>query len=226
VIRVLAAFALWANAAQAEPVVQVDPATLIPALAGVQDFDHLPLAPEPGLIHDTLLRVAGLTLGERFVGQSVVGHPHDRLSGAPTAPLALAAPEPGMHLSTAFHPGFGSNALFAVGPDGFAAISGRGEGAVALLFDRNVRAVTLKLHAEYADPLGARALPGRAYLSFFDRAGALIDAHEIALATGVIALGFRLDGDGPGIAGISLTNDDPGGLAVDDIRFPLDPLGS
>lgn len=225
-IRALAAWVLCATAAQAEPVVQVDPATLIPALAGVQDFDHLSLAPEPGLAHDAPLRVEGLTLGERFAGQIVQGHPHDRLSGTPVAPLALAPPEPGTHLSTAFHPGFGSNALFAVGPDGFDAISGRGEGAVALLFDRDVRAVTLKLHAEYADPLGARALPGRAYLSFFDRGGSVIDAHAVALGTGVIALGFRLDGDGPGVAGISLTNDDPGGLAIDDIRFPLDPLGS
>lgn len=221
-IRALAAGLLWAGAATADSVARVDPATL--SLSGRMDFEALPLAPEPGFSHDAPLVAPGLAIGERFAGQSVTGAPHDRLDGAPTAPLSLAPMPPGTGLSTAYHAGFGSNALFPLGPAGFPAIEARGEGAVALLFETDVAALSLRLHADYPDPFGTRPPPGTATLTFYDRAGGVIDRHDIGLRTGPLPLGFA--STGPGIAGVTLTNDDPGGLAIDDIRYPLAGFGS
>lgn len=219
-IRALAVTLACVQAAAAGPVAQVDPESL--ALAGRMDFEALPLLPEPGMAHDAPLTAPGLSLGERFAGQAVTGAPHDRLEGAPRAPLALAPAAPGQGLATAFHAGFGSNALFPLGPAGFPAIEARGEGAVALLFADDMRALALQFHADYPDPLNTRPPPGTATLSFFDRAGGLIDRHEITLAHGVLALGFV--STGPGFAGVTITNDDPGGIALDDIRYPLPDL--
>lgn len=219
-IRALAIALACAQAAAAGPVERVDPESL--ALAGRMDFETLPVLPEPGLVHDVPLIASGLVLGERFVGQRVTGAPHDRLEGAPRGPLALATAAPGQGLATAWHAGFGSNALFPLGPAGFPAIEARGEGAVALLFADDTRALALKIHADYPDPFGTRPPPGTATLSFYDRAGGLIDRHEIALTNGVVGLG--LISTGPGFAGVSITNDDPGGIAIDDIRYPLPDL--
>jgi hypothetical protein len=220
VIRVLAVALACAQAAAAGPVDRVDPENL--ALAGVMDFEALPLLPEPGQAHDAPLTAPGLALGESYAGQAVTGTPHDRLVGAPRGPLALAPAAPGQGLATAYHAGFGSNALFPLGPAGFPAIEARGEGAVALLFADDVRALALKIHADYPDPFGTRPPPGTATLSFFDRAGGLIDRHEITLVQGVLGLGFV--STGPGFAGVTITNDDPGGIAIDDIRYPLPDL--
>ena len=219
-IHALAALLLATGGALAGPVAQVAHGPLADRLPGVMDFEALPLLPEPGAALDGLISVPGLAIGERFAGQSVQGAPHDALSGAPSAPLALMAGAPRASLSTAYHPGFGSAALFPLGPAGFPDIAARGEGAVALLFPRDVAALALKIHAEYPDPLGTRPPPGRALIRFYARDGALLDTHEIALETGVLALGFR----GAPFAGVTITNDDPGGLAIDDIRFPLDAL--
>ncbi|GGD43748.1 hypothetical protein [Sinisalibacter lacisalsi] len=219
-IRALAVTLACAQAAAAGPVAQVDPESL--ALAGRMDFEALPLLPEPGLAHDAPLTAPGLALGARFAGQAVTGAPHDRLEGAPRGPLALAAIAPGQGLATAWHAGFGSTALFPLGPAGFPVIEARGEGAVALLFEADVRALALKIHADYADPLGTRPPPGTATLTFHDRAGGLIDRHHVGLAHGVLALGFA--STGPGFAGVTITNDDPGGIAIDDIRYPLPDL--
>jgi len=209
-----------AQATMAGPVERVDPESL--ALAGRMDFETLPVLPEPGQAHDAGLTAPGIALGERFAGQIVTGAPHDRLEGLPRGPLSLAFAEPGKGLATAYHAGFGSNALFPLGPAGFPAIEARGEGAVALLFANNASALALKIHADYPDPLGIRPPPGKATLSFYDRTGALIDRHDIALTHGVLALGFA--STGPGFAGVTITNDDPGGIAIDDIRFPLPDL--
>ncbi len=213
---------LCPGTANAGPVTQVDPAAL--TLAGRMDFEPMPLAPEPGFAHDAPLIAPGLALGERFVGQTLSGAPHDRLTGTPEAPLALADPLPGQGQSTAYHAGFGSNALFPLGPAGFPATEARGEGAVALLFEADIDALALSLHADYADPLGSRPPPGTATLTFYDRAGRIIDSHDIRLGHGPLPLAFR--STGPGIAGVTLTNDDPGGIAIDDIRYPLAGFGS
>ncbi|SMH34876.1 hypothetical protein [Maritimibacter sp. HL-12] len=219
-IRALAVAFAFTQAAAAGPVEQVDPESL--ALAGRMDFETLPVLPEPGQAHGAPLTAPGLAIGEAFAGQTVTGAPHDRLADAPRAPLTLAPFDAGQGLATAYHAGFGSNALFPLGPAGFPAIEARGEGAVALLFEADARALALKIHADYHDPLGARPPPGTATLRFYSRAGDLIDRHEIALSQGVAGLGFV--SAGPGFAGVTITNDDPGGIAIDDIRYPLPDL--
>lgn len=182
-------------------------------------FETLPQRPEPGFDLDAPLREPGATIGERFAGQRATGTPHDHLSGGPSAPLTVAPGPPGRNLSVAFHRGFGSNALFPLGPDGFPALTARGEGAAAVLFDHDQAAFGLLVHSDYADPLGARAPRGDVVLRLYDRTGRLIGTARQRLEQGINRIALRRDGNIPDIAGVTITNTDPGGIAIDDILF-------
>ena len=188
------------------------------------DFETLPRRAEPGIRLDAPMREGLVWLGERLAGQQVTGEPHDILQGPPTAPVAIAAGLPGAALSVAHHRGFGSNALFPLGPAGFPALAARGEGSVALLFDQGQRAIGLRIHSDYAAPLGAAQPQGTLTLAFYRRDGALIGQVRRRLETGITELGFRR-GDGMAdIAAITVTNDDPGGIALDDILYQTAPM--
>ena len=210
--------ALLAGAAAAQ-VVAVDYGELARRLDGRVRFETLPQRPEPGFNLDAPLREPGVLIGERFAGQTVSGAPHDRLDGAPVAPLRPRPGARGRNLSVAFHRGFGSNALFPLGPAGFPALGARGEGAVAVLFDRDQAAVGLRIHSDYPDPLGGRPPPGAAILRLYARSGRLIARVRLHLAPGVNEIALRREGGIPDIAGFALTNTDPGGIAIDDILF-------
>lgn len=123
----------------------------------------------------------------------------------------------------AYHAGLGSNAVFPLGPNGFGKISGRGEGAMALLFAHDIQRFGLKLHADYADPLGSRPPPGEITLRFYDQAGELRAIATLHPARGIAPYGFVLPAP---IRAITLTHFDPGGIAVDDIIYPLPALSS
>ncbi len=190
-------------------------------LDGRIGFETLPQRPEPGFNLDAPLREPGAWIGERFRGRAVSGRPQDRLSGRPDAPLEIRAGAPGRNLSVAFHRGFGSNALFPLGPAGFPALAARGEGAAAILFDRDQAAIGLMVHSDYPDPLGTRARQGEAILRLYTRKGRLIAEIRLALQPGINRIGLRRAGGIPDIAGIEITNTDPGGVAIDGILFQL-----
>lgn len=217
-----AAFALWAGAAVAGPVEQLPYAALAATTAGIYDFEQFEPRPEPGMSIDSLLGDARVVFGEAFAGQVVTGTPFDTLTGTPSAPLTLYPGDMGENHALAYHAGFGSVALFPLGPWGFPAVAARGEGAVAMQFTRDVTAVGLRVHSDYADPLGSRPVPGSLLIQFYDRAGHLLDRHSILLDTGITDLGFS----GPPFAAVVITNTDPGGIAIDDIIFPVDGLNS
>ncbi len=196
-------------------------------------FEQVPRRPEPGWQFDAPIRDGRAWLGERFAGQSVVtihgrqGARFDGVRGQPSAQLGLSAGEPGRNLSVAFHRGLGSNALFALGPDGFDAISGRGEGAVAVLFDDDQYAFGLVIHTAYPDPLGHDAVRrGVVELRFYDRAARLLGRYLHHPERGRSTLGLVRAEHRRDIAGVLILNTDPGGIAIDDILYahPI-PLG-
>ncbi len=193
-----------------------------------QGFEILPRHPEPGINLDHALRAPGLTIASHFTGQSLTalfgptGAPHDTLGpGNATRPLSLQTGPPGQNLSVAFHRGFGSNALLPLGPHGFDRLSGRGEGTAALLFDSDQSAFGLRLHTDYAAPLGAARPRGSVTLHIYDRSGTLLAREPLHPGPGITELGFRTRDNLPRIAGVLVTNLDPGGIALDDILFQI-----
>ena len=225
--RLLALSALLAGgAARAEPAVMPVPyAQLQRSMDAVLDFETLPRRAEPGIALNAPMRSGRAWLGERLRGQARRSDgTHDRLSGAPEPPVSVAAGVPGANLSVAFHRGFGSNALFPLGPAGFPALAARGEGTVAIVFDQDQRGVGLRVHSDYVTPLGQARPQGRITLALYTRQGRLIARHTHPLNTAITALGLvRPDGI-PDIAAVTVTNDDPGGIALDDILYQTAPV--
>jgi len=216
-------FALSAGAVSAQ-VLPESYTTLARDLDGRIGFETLPQRPEPGFNLDAPMRFHGAWLGERLAGQVTSGAPWDVIGGTPRVPLAVAPGKPGQNQSVARHRGFASNALFPVGPGGFPAVGARGEGAVAILFDRDQAAFGLRIQADYADPLGNRPPPGKVQMAFYTRKGALIAQTEHQLGNGITEIGLRRTGNIPDIAAVVITNTDPGGVAIDDIVFQLTAL--
>lgn len=197
-------------------------------LSNAITFETLPQHREPGFNLDHPLRSAGAWLGEHFAGQSMTqamaenGTAHDALGHLfGHRPLTVLPGPPQRNLSVAFHRGFGSNAILPLGPDGFDALSGRGEGALAVVFDTDQQAVGFRVHTDYAAPLGSPAQSGKMVVNFFTRQGYALDKHVLEPGVGITDFGFRV-AQGPLIAGIVITNTDPGGIAIDDILFQID----
>lgn len=191
----------------------------------IETFDALPPTPEPGLRLDQHWRAPGLSIGERLSGQGIIetrtGHSiFDRIIGGPSA-LDVTPGEPGRNLTIAQHAGFGSNALFPVGPEGVSEATGRGEGSLALSFDMSQSAFGLRLHAEYADPFGQRPAPQTVIFTLYDRTAARITRLDVPLGHGVLSLAWR---SRIGIAAITIETTDPGGIAIDDILYDITDL--
>lgn len=187
-------------------------------------FDSLPKRAEPGLNFNAPMRMGRAQLGQHFAGQSrQFADDFDRISGTPTGPLTLRPGQPGQNLSVALHRGFDSNALFPLGKPGFPALEARGEGALAILFDQGQRAIALRIHSDYPAPLGGAPRPGYVTLQLYTRQGHLVARHKTRLSTGITDIGLRRAGGLPDIAGVIVTNDDPGGIAIDDILYQTAP---
>ena len=215
---------LPAAAAAQTALVETEYSVLKQDLDAVIDFETLPRRAEPGFRLDAPMREGRAWLSERLAGQSVTGTVHDRLRGLPEGPVRVAENNLNANLSVAFHRGFGSNALFPLGPAGFPATAGRGEGAVAIVFDHGQRALGLRIHSDYAAPLGGAAPQGTVTITFYARSGARIGQMRHRLDTGVTEFGFRRAGGVADIAAITVTNDDPGGIALDDILYQTAPM--
>lgn len=187
----------------------------------IETFDALPSASEPGHRIDQHWRAPGLTIGERLVGQTAQDTDgFDALTGTADHPLRAIPGAPGQTFAIAHHAGFGSNALFPVGPKGADLPKGRGEGSAALVFDTPQTAIGLRLHAEYPDPLGQRPAPGTALLTFHHATGQTTEL-TLSLTHGVISLAWRSD---TGIIALTVQNTDPGGIALDDILYDVTAL--
>jgi len=220
------ALSFWAGPVRADPTIRPVPyAQVQHDLDAVITFETLPRRAEPGINLDAPVREGRVWFGERLNGQSIAATDtsHDHLAAEPAMPIAVMPGASGANLSVAYHRGFGSNALFPLGPDGFPALSARGEGAVAMLFDQDQRAIGLRIHSDYAAPLGQARPQGRVTLAFYTRQGRLIARHVQKLGNTINELGFERTNGLPDIAAVTVTNDDPGGIALDDILYQTAP---
>lgn len=217
----LALSAAPAAAQEIVPLPYGDLDTLAPNLV---TFDRLPAKRYPGYNFDHGIAFPGGYLGEAFKGQTVEaeriddGGPHDVLTGAPTAPLSIRQGEPGQVVSLSLHQGFGSMALYPLGPLGQPHPDARGEGAIAVVFHQDACAVGLRIHTEYTNALGLNSgHRGAVTLTLYARDGARLARVPLILPEGISEA--ALFDPAARIAGMTVENRDPGGIAVDDLRF-------
>jgi len=192
------------------PVCQADPETLL--LPRIITFDDQPSGWDPGRLVDEILVLEGARFAEHFAGQSVQPQGvYDVVDGDALGPLLLIAGQPGQTLSVVRM--FGSNILNGFGPQGYPAVGAQGEGAIAVLFDHD--------QSEFAfDLLGGEG--GEATLTVLARTGQTLgEVHLRDLKTE--PLGFVRQGGSRDIAGFVLTNQDPQGIAIDNLRFGVPP---
>jgi hypothetical protein len=168
------------------------------------------------------LSLPGATYGERFAGQVLSTDASgffDTLTGTPSSPLTLLAGAPGFSLALS---GSGVSEvpgrfLSGCGPlaPGCPGTFSVGEGAVSLLFGEDQQVFGFEVFAEGGEfmELGVQ---------FFSRTGVALGAFSIPATAGVNFLGFRVAG-GDGIAGVSLTNTDGGGVGYDSVTFSTIP---
>jgi len=100
----------------------------------------------------------------------------------------------------------------------------RGEGSAAFLFAEDSCAFALRLHTEYLDDLGTNAGHlGEVSFTFYGRDGRMLGRETRAVPGGISSHGFQTDDGVARIAGVLVENLDPGGIALDDIRFGCIP---
>lgn len=200
--------AVVASASGAPFVSQVDPGTLSTNV--VEDFESLVGGPNPGTNYDNIISMSGISFGEMFAGQTLgFNGLYDVITGSPSGPLTLVAglPNQNLHIISAG----GSNVLDGLGASGWPNQSAIGEGAVAVLFDQDQYEFGLTL---------AGVGPGSSVVDFqfYARDGTLLDTISLnPTASGAMA--FRRTGSVTDLAGVVITNVDPGGLAFDNFRF-------
>ena len=73
-------------------------------------------------------------------------------------------------------------------------------------------------------PFGTAPTPGTLTIAFYRRDGARIGQIRRQLDTGITELGVRRADGVADIAAITVTNDDPGGIALDDILYQTAPM--
>jgi hypothetical protein len=179
---------------------------------GFVDFEDLPQVAAPGLNFDAIFASNGTQFAERFVGQTLsFSGNFDVLSGAPTNPLALQAGAPSMNINVFDFDPTNGNVLTGLGPLGFPNFDAIGEGAVSILFDFDQAAFGFQL-------LGGDG--GTGTIDFYRRDGSLISSVGVSgLANDFY--GFAREGDVKDIAGISISNLDPAGIAIDNLKFTV-----
>lgn len=180
----------------------------------VTTFDDVAGGSAPGTNYNGVFVSGGVSFAERFVGQSLsTAGGFDVLSGAPGAALALQLGASDQNLNI-FVRG-ASQVLTGLGPTGFPNFGAIGEGSFAALFSTD--------QSEFGfDLVGGDG--GSATVNFFRRNGSLIDAVVInSLSDQRYA--FARDGNVFDIGGISIHNNDVGGIGFDNLRFNVPSTG-
>lgn len=209
-MRVAALFAVLLSAGAASAcdtaVCVVNPDSL--GLTRIITFDDTQSSAGPGHQIADLLVLDGAIFGERFAGQSVAAAgDHDVITGTALPPLTVMPGASGQNLSVVFFNG--NNVLNGYGMAGYPKRDAQGEGAIAFLFDSDQSALSFQLRGGEA---------GTARVSFLARDGSVLATLDLP-PVAEHAYGFlRANGSGD-IAGVVITNSDPQGLAIDNIRF-------
>ena len=193
-----------------QPVCLADPETL--GLSRIITFDDTRASPGPGHPVADVLQLDGAAFAERFAGQSVIAvGDHDRIEGDALGPLVLMPGDRGRNLSIVFFNG--NKLLNGYGVAGFPKRNGQGEGAISLLFDEDQSALSFQLRGGEA---------GEARVAFLARDGQVIAVLDLPPA-GEHHYGFLRAGSQADIAGLVVTNTDPEGIALDNLRFGRPP---
>ena len=188
------------------PVCLVDPESL--DLPRVITFDDTTAGFGPGYHVENLLVMRGAVFGERFAGQTVTSQgDHDTVTGSASRPLTVLPGAPGQNLSVVHFSG--NNVLNGYGIAGYPKRNAQGEGAISFLFDANQSALAFQIRGGEA---------GGAEVAFFNRNGDILAKIKLP-PPGEHAFGFLRSNGSADIAGVLLTNTDPQGLALDNIRF-------
>lgn len=183
-------------------VIQVDPSTI--TCDTVADFEDVAGGAAPGTNYDGILVSGGLQLAERFTGQTLsYSGDFDVLSGSPSSPLTLQTGE--LNDNVNVYDGM----VTGLGPLGYPDYDAIGEGSLAILFPYPQSQFKLLI-------IGVDG-GGAAYLNFFKADGSSLGTITIAPANQTYAfshsLGIRE------IAGFSIHNTDPAGIAYDNICY-------
>lgn len=156
--------------------------------------------------NDTL----GIAFGQMLVGQTQSAiNGFDVITGSPSDPLTIdetTDASVGVNILP-----FAGTIIDGLGPVGFPDPGAIGDGAVTVVFDQDQYVVAF-------DVVGANG--GAMELQFFGRAGQLLDVLTI---DDVAPKTYTFGSDAGAIAGMTLTNTDPGGLGFD--NFVFTPVG-
>lgn len=200
--------ALIATGVNAAPINQVAYASLTGT--EIVTFDDLPSASASGTNYDSIIISGGTAIGERFDGQTRSSSgDFDVLSGSPSATLNVLTGSPDQNLDLLFYNG--SNVLAGLGPLGYPNFDAVGEGSFALLFSTNQSQFGFQL-------VGGNG--GTATVDFFRRDGSLIEEILLSGLTDTF-YGFSRDGGLQDIAGISISNNDLGGIGFDNLKHDV-----
>jgi hypothetical protein len=207
-ILILAGFSPVASTVSAQ-IVAVTPASLTGT--GLVTFDDIAGGGGNGVNYDTTFESNGASFGERFVGQTLtlLGD-NDKLSGAPSGgSLTLAVGAPGQNLNVFFYTT--SQVMDGLGFRGFPTAEAVGEGSFAVLFDFD--------QSQFGfDLVGGNG--GNATIDFFRRDGGLIQSIVVSGLSDQ-SYAFARVGGVHDIAGISIWNDDAGGIGFDNLRHDV-----
>lgn len=195
-------------------IIQVDKDSLS-GIAGA-NFEDLNLSDWEQVTFGEIFESGNTSFGESFVGQTVSSNgDFDNLTGQPSAPLQLVA---GGELTnvTAVDGGagdVGNTAIAGSGPLGYPNANAVGEGSIAILFDFD--------QSEFGfDIVGSDG--GSATAQFWARDGSLIDEILFDLKRQVFdSFGFVTDDSTQSVAGVSIFNNDPGGIGFDNFIFDV-----
>jgi hypothetical protein len=178
--------------------------------AFIVTFDDLPPAGVPGTKYDTTTSSQGVVFGERFAGQTLsLNGNFDVLDENATGPLTVVAGAPNQNVSLLTENG--TNVITGLGPLGFPTFDAIGEGSLAFSFSNDQSQFGFQL-------VGGNG--GDAFLSFFRRDGSLIQTIDVpSLADDFY--GFSRDGGLQDIAGVSIYNNDPAGIGLDNLKHDV-----
>lgn len=172
------------------------------------DFDDLTTSIGIGSKFDHVIIRDGASFGERFAGQLRQERgDFDVIVGTPLMPLTVVDGGPGETLGTMRL--LGSNVLHGHGHRRYPRVEAIGEGALAVLFDRDQPALGFDIRGGEA---------GEASVQFLRRDGSTIDTLTLGPLSEQSYV-FHRNGMDPDIAGFLIVNTDPEGVAIDNLRF-------
>ena len=198
---------LFSAGAHSNPINQVPYASLTGT--EIVTFDDVAGGPAPGTNYDNIFVSGGASFAERFSGQTnTPAGGFDVLSGTPAGPMALAVGAAGQNLNIFT---FSTQVLTGLGPTGFPNFDAIGEGSFAVLFTTDQSEFGFQL-------VGGNG--GTATVDFFKRDGTLIESVVLASLADAF-YGFSREGALQDIAGISIFNNDGGGIGFDNLKHDV-----